>query len=125
MKKAFIKSYFIFSLIVFLVSLPIIYILLPETIRMGAIINVIFFFILTFIMGMILIISLEKNAQQAYITVLSTVFVKMIVAVVFFLMVFRQFKTHLILFAFSYFVSYLIFTTFEVAFIVRNLNKMQ
>lgn len=125
MKKDFSVAYLLFSFVIAIITAISVFTFIPQGLKTGVVSNAAFFFFVTYLFGILLIVFLEKARQQATGLILSLVFLKMIVAVVYFLLVFKRYDEMLIYFTFSFFISYLIFTTFEVAFIVRKLNKKQ
>ena len=123
MYKEFLVKYLIFTLVCgILIAIPVLLILDLHQ-QYGILSNFILFFILVLASGIILLRALSKNSEHFQTYTLAAIFIKMIIAVIYFYFVFDSFKSELILFVGSFFFSYLLFTIFEVSFLVRYLRK--
>ena len=123
MYLSFIKKYIIFSLIVgILGTIPVISFLDPK-LQLGVLVNFLVFFILVLTSTIILLTVLNKNSENFQMYTLAAIFAKMLIAVVYFYFIFGSFKNNLLIFVGSFFLSYLLFTIFEVTFLVRFLRK--
>lgn len=123
MYLSFIKKYIIFSLIIgVLGAIPVIS-FLETKLQLGILINFLVFFILVLTSTIILLQVLNKNSENFQMYTLASIFAKMLIAVVYFYFIFGSFKNNLLIFVGSFFLSYLLFTIFEVTFLVRFLRK--
>ena len=124
MIKQFVKQYLLFSLlIIVLAAFPVIR-FLDTLLILGFLYNFFIFFVLVFISMIIILKSLMKNLTNFYIFFLGGIAVKMIIALVYFYFIFDIYKDYLILFVGSFFISYLIFTIFEIIFLVKSVKKL-
>lgn len=123
MYKNFLKNYVIFCLIILVVGGTLTTLLADPEVQMGVLGNFLIFFVLTLLSTVLLINVLSKNSDNFQLFTLASIFVKMIFAVIYFYFVFRTFKNNLLIFVGSFFLSYLLFTIFEVSFLVRFLLK--
>jgi len=123
MYKDFIKKYLVFTVIALIVTGIPVYFFIDKHLQVGFLGNFLLFFILVLVSGIILIRSLSKDSSNFQTYTLAAIFIKMILAVIYFYFVFASFKEDLILFVGSFFFSYLLFTIFEVSFLVRYLRK--
>jgi ABC-type uncharacterized transport system permease subunit len=119
----FLKKYLLFSVLVALVViLPSVF-LVDNHLVWGISLNLLVFFVLVFVSSIILLNAVNKNSQNFQTYTLGAIFAKMILAVVYFYFIFGLYKNNLLIFVGSFFLSYLLFTIFEVSFLVRFLRK--
>ena len=123
MYLVFLKRFSIFSLIAgILLSIPVVSFLEPK-LQLGVLGNYLIFFVLVLVSGLILLYVLMKDSGNFQTYTLAAMFIKMLIAIVYFYFVFETFKNDLLIFVGSFFLSYLLFTIFEVSFLVRFLRK--
>lgn len=128
MPVKFFRNYLIFGMIVFLISLFPVYKFCIPNIRHGVLLNFLLFFILVLISTMIVYRSIKKNVLNIFNYILISIIVKMLFASIYFGLTFKYFRNsriELYFFVISFFMYYLIFSIFEVLFLVRYLNKNQ
>jgi len=125
MSKKYNLQYLLFTIVVLIAVVLPLYLLLYHAHKNIILLNSIFFAIITYPIGLITQHFAVKSPGQTPTIIIGMTFLKMIVSVVFFLLIYKHFSEFLYFFTASFFVSYLIFTTFEVTFIVRFLNKKQ
>jgi len=123
--KDFSKKYLIYSIITFVILVISVIYLIPEDVKTGVLLNFLFFFVITYPIALVVLYFTQKTPQQAPSIIMASTFLKIVISCIYFFFVFKQFSDYLYYFAGSFFIGYIIFTTFEVLFIVRKLNKKQ
>lgn len=123
MIKSFLKTYsiftFILALVIFLLGS---FVFKPDDAK-TIIINTLFFWIVVLISAIIMLRYISKDPAMFQQLILINVFSKLILAIAYFIAVFKNFNDSLIIFVGSFFTAYAIFTIFEVSFLVRKLKE--
>ncbi|MEA3495842.1 MAG: hypothetical protein U9R42_07380 [Bacteroidota bacterium] len=119
----FLKKYLIFSVIIFAIAFFPVVKSFDNSLAIGMLYNCIVFFVLVLTSTLIMLKYATKDPSKFQTLILLSVFAKMIIAVVYFYFVFNSYENDLIAFTMSFFLSYLIFTLFEVVFLVSYLRK--
>lgn len=121
----FARKYLSFGLIICLISLfPVLY-FFDKHLQAGIAGNFLLFFLLVFISTLIVYRSILKNEANLFNAILISMAVKMLLAVVYFWLIFSSFSSELLIFTVSFFVYYLLFSIFEVLFLTRILDIKQ
>jgi hypothetical protein len=121
----FFKKYFIFALILFALGIfPVLKFLSPKS-QIGVFLNFLVFGALVFISTVVLLGSISKNNTNFSTLLISSMVLKMIIAVVYFLFTYSFFLNQKLIFIGSFFLAYLLFTGFEIVFLVNHINKSQ
>jgi hypothetical protein len=121
----FFKKYFLFALLLFAVGIyPVLHFLSPKS-QIGVFLNFLVFGALVFISTVVLIGSIGKNNTNFNTLLISSMVLKMIIAVVYFFFTYNLFMNQLLIFVGSFFLAYILFTTFEIVFLVGHIKKTQ
>jgi hypothetical protein len=118
----FFKKYFLFCLILFLIGIYPVYHLAPKS-QIGIFLNFLVFGALTFVSTVILLGSISKNNTNLSTMVMASMALKLVFAMVFFLITFKVFNDRVLIFVGSFFFAYLVFMVFEVAYLAWYLKK--
>lgn len=119
----FIRKYSLFGFIVLVISLfPVLY-FFDRHLQAGIAGNFLLFFLLVFISTLIVYRSIQKNEANLFNAILVSMAIKMILAVIYFWIIFGSFSSDLLKFAISFFIYYLLFSIFEVLFLTRILDR--
>ncbi len=121
--RKFFISFLIFSLIMAVLVWLIIRVFSLTNMAPGFWANYALFFSLTLLSTLLLLAFVSVNARRFQTMVLLSVFIKLVIAAIYFSMVYKNFSSDLLIFVSSFFISYLLFTIFEVSFLVRLLKK--
>jgi hypothetical protein len=121
----FLRKYSIFAIITALVTLIPFYIISAKGLFPGILLNFFLFFSLVLLSVMIIIRSFKNKRKLFFPYFAYTIAMKMIVGLIYFILIFRHYDKNLTIFVFSFFLYYLIFSIFEVSFIVRQLKGQQ
>ncbi len=119
----FLKKYLIFSVIIFAIAFFPVIKSFDNSLATGMLYNFMVFFVLVLTSTLIMLKYATKDPSKFQTLILLSVFAKMVIAVVYFYFVFNSYETDLIAFTISFFLSYLIFTLFEVVFLVFYLRN--
>lgn len=125
MFKKFVIQFLIFSFIILALSAFPAFYFLDNSQRLGILLNFLIFFVLVFISTTILVISLKKGTSKFSMNFLAAIFLKMIIAIVYFYFVFDYYKDELILFVASFFLSYLLLTIFAIIFLIKSVKQIE
>ena len=118
----FFKKYFIFCLILFLIGIYPVLQLAPKS-QVGIFLNFIVFGALTFVSTVVLLGSISKNNTNLSTMVMASMALKLLFALVYFLITFQVFNDRVLIFVGSFFFAYLVFIVFEVVYIAWYIKK--
>lgn len=118
----FIKKYFLFCLVLFLIGIYPVLQLAPKS-QVGIFLNFIVFGVLTFVSTVVLLGSISKNNTNLSTMVMASMALKLIFAMVYFLITYRIFNDRVLIFVGSFFFAYLVFVVFEVVYIAWFIKK--
>ena len=118
----FFKKYFLFCLVLFLIGIYPVLQLAPKS-QVGIFLNFLVFGALTFVSTVILLGSISKNNTNLSTMVMASMALKLVFAMVFFLITFKVFNDRVLIFVGSFFFAYLVFMVFEVAYLAWYLKK--
>jgi len=123
MLKSFFVKYSIFTIILILIfTFPFLN-YLDAHLQKAVLMNFILFFLLGFFSTFLLLKSVNKQAENFQKNFLLILTGKILIAVVYFIIVYKPYLENLIIFAGSFFLAYILFTIFEISFIVVILRK--
>jgi hypothetical protein len=120
----FFKKYFLFCLVLFLIGIYPVLQLAPKS-QVGIFLNFLVFGALTFVSTVILLGSISKNNTNLSTMVMASMGLKLVFAMVFFLITFKVFNDRVLIFVGSFFFAYLVFMVFEVAYLAWYLKKFK
>lgn len=118
----FFKKYFLFCLILFLIGIYPVLQLAPKS-QIGIFLNFLVFGALTFVSTVVILGSVSKNNSNLSTMVIASMALKLIFALVYFLITFSVFNDRVLIFVGSFFFAYLLFMVFEVAYIAWYIKK--
>jgi hypothetical protein len=118
----FIKKYFLFCLVIFLIGVYPVLQLAPKS-QVGIFLNFIVFGVLTFVSTVVLLGSISKNNTNLSTMVMASMALKLMVALVYFLITYQIFNDRVLIFVGSFFFAYLVFIVFEVVYIAWYIKK--
>jgi hypothetical protein len=118
----FIKKYFLFCLVLFLIGIYPVMQLAPKS-QVGIFLNFIVFGALTFVSTVVLLGSVSKNNTNLSTMVMASMALKLIFALVYFLITYQIFNDRVLIFVGSFFFAYLVFVVFEVVYIAWYIKK--
>jgi len=121
--KLFIGRYLLFSFVVALLSAIAIYFIAIPVLIPGLAGNFILFFLLSLASSIMLLRYIGKDAGRFQLMLLLAMFLKLVVAIVYFTLVYKFYSDNLLIFIVSFFLTYVLFTIFEVSFLVRLLRR--
>jgi len=125
MVLVFIRKYILFAGIIFLISLFPVWKFCHTNLQIGIMFNYLIFFVLVFISTLMVYRSIRNKEKNIFNGLLIAMAVKMLLAIIYFWIVFPFYSSDLLIFTFSFFIYYLVFSIFEVSFLVGYLNKNQ
>jgi hypothetical protein len=118
----FIKKYFLFCLVLFLIGIYPVLQLAPKS-QVGIFLNFIVFGALTFVSTVVLLGSISKNNTNLSTMVMASMALKLLFALVYFLITYQIFNDRVLIFVGSFFFAYLLFVVFEVVYIAWYIKK--
>jgi heme/copper-type cytochrome/quinol oxidase subunit 4 len=120
----FITQFVLYILIVAGISAFPLYKLADQVILEGLAASFLLFFFLTVASFALIIRKSAKNGTQLLTNYFGSIGLKMIVALVYFIVMLKGFKGDELTFALTFFAAYLICTCFEVYYIMHNLRQI-
>ena len=117
----FLKSYLLFSLVVFMLMVPV-YILVPYPPSFLVIMNAVFLFVITLVTGLALAQTFQSKHFQFMTAMTGGTFSKLLIAPLFLYFLISNFPEHAVVTVFSFLGGYLLFTGFELYQLMRNLR---
>jgi phosphatidylserine synthase len=127
MTSGFSKKYMTFSIIVFAAVAILSFTIFKEDARTNIFANFLLFFILVYFSGIMLSKSTTVNNAKFFRNLTLSMLMKMLIGVAYFLLVIsfiEVFKSNLVIFISSFFLAYLVFTIFEVIFLVGRFKEL-
>jgi hypothetical protein len=118
----FIKKYFLFCLALFLIGIYPVLQLAPKS-QVGIFLNFIVFGALTFVSTVVLIGSISNNNTNLSTMVMASMALKLIFAMIYFLITYQIFNDRVLIFVGSFFFAYLVFIVYEVVYIAWYIKK--
>ena len=120
----FYKKYFLFCLVLFLIGIyPVMHMALRS--QVCIFLNFLVFGALTFVSSVIILGSISKNNSNLSSLVMASMALKLVFALVYFLLTYilLEFNDRVLIFVGSFFLAYLLFMVFEVAYIAWYIKK--
>lgn len=119
--RHFLKAYLIFSTVIFLLFIPV-YFLVPYPNGMLMFLNAAFLFLISLITGVALTQTFKSSHINFMLAMTGGTFSKLLIGPLFIFLLVSNFPEYTILTVFSFLGAYLFFTGFELFQLMRNLR---